>query len=126
MISLNGLVLSNDLNWADRYNWTPVVQKTERSLTGALLVQPALKIKGRKIKLTAESNVGWMPRDKVVALYGYAASPGLQMTFIYRGVTENVIFDHEATAIQANLAMPYVDENNNDWIRVESINLLTF
>jgi len=123
--TLDAITLSENLLWAGRNNWTPVTQATERSLSGALIVQTATVIKGQKISLKGESNTGWMPRSLVEAIQAKLAIPGLQMTLVYKGTTLTVIFDHEAGGLITEQAVPYVDVDGNDWIRVEAINLLT-
>lgn len=55
MITLGALVLPAGLVWADEYAWTPVAQQAEeRTLTGALVVEEALKTGGRPITLKGQ------------------------------------------------------------------------
>lgn len=123
-ITLDAVDLSNDLVWADRYTWTPVVQSTSTAIDGSLIVEAGAKIKGRKISLVGENNVGWMRRTDIEALYAKSIQPGLQMTLTFKGTAMTVIFDHEKGAIDVDQAMGYSDPAGDDWIRVKSLNFI--
>lgn len=90
------LELSPDLLWSDEFNWHPVEQFAERTLTGALVVMPALKIGGRPITLEPEDDdSAWMRRDAIEQLRNWAAEPGKQLELTLRGVTRTVAFRHQ-------------------------------
>ena len=48
---LGTITLPDDLRWINEFEWNPVEQTTERSLTGALLVQEGQLTHGRPIVL---------------------------------------------------------------------------
>lgn len=82
-ITLDAIILPEDLNWSDEFQWSPVARSTDYSLTGALIVEESLKQAGRPITLEAKSEFRgpvWIDRDTVDALYAKAAVPGTQMT----------------------------------------------
>ena len=56
---LDNIELPDDLLWVNEYSWNPVDQTTERSLTGALLVQEQSVQHGRPIQLSGSEDSGW-------------------------------------------------------------------
>ncbi|MFM4963725.1 hypothetical protein ACEUBT_08225 [Aeromonas bivalvium] len=62
-VTLNGLLLPDDLIWRDEFDWAPVEQVVTPTLTGALLVEETPKPEGRPITL-----VGHCPRATVLSL----------------------------------------------------------
>jgi hypothetical protein len=113
------------LVWEDLHSWSPVVQKTSYTLTGALIVETGTKLKGRKVTLTGGDNYGWSPRSVIEDLYTKAATAGLVMTLTYKGTVLSVMFDHEAGAVNVGQAMGYSNPESTDWIRVNSLNFIT-
>ena len=45
-MQLDTIILPDDLLWINEFDWNPVEQSQERSLTGALIVQEQAKITG--------------------------------------------------------------------------------
>lgn len=78
-IHLGTFTLPGDLNWTDEFSWSPVARAAEYSLTGALIIEEAVKQAGRPITLVAgneEIGYVWLTRAEVLALYSLAATPG--------------------------------------------------
>lgn len=68
-ITLGALVLPPSLVWADEYAWSPIAQSaTEYTLTGALVLEEAIKRAGRPITLKGQSDGGsvtvWIARGQ--------------------------------------------------------------
>lgn len=61
---LDSIELDDQFEWADEFDWDPVSQEQERSLTGALLVQEGVKLHGRPITLRSNGGV-WTPLSVV-------------------------------------------------------------
>lgn len=61
---LDSIELDDQFEWTDEFDWDPVAQEQERSLTGALLVQEGVKLHGRPITLKANGGV-WTPLSVV-------------------------------------------------------------
>ena len=55
-ITLGALALPSGLVWTDELTWTPVVQSSEYSLTGALLLEISTQLAGRPITLTGQAS----------------------------------------------------------------------
>ena len=69
------LTLPDDLLWSDEHAWTPAMASVSYLITGALLVQSALKQAGRPITLTGAVDMAWVARSCVGTLYDWAAVP---------------------------------------------------
>lgn len=114
------LTLHPDLAWVDEYNWHPVEQTVERTLTGALIVSSATRTKGRPITLQAvDENSAWTPKVTLDALRNWATVPGKTMTLTLAGTARTVMFRHdEGSAIEASPVVFYSDATSDDWFRV--------
>lgn len=95
------LTLPDDLLWTDEFAWTAVEQRTEYSITGALIVEASAKQSGRPITLASNENRGWMPRAALLTLKAWAALPAQAFTLVLNGVTYTVAFDQARNAVEA-------------------------
>ena len=62
---LDTVTLPDDLLWINEFNWNPIEQQANRSLSGALLVQEQTLLYGRSIILSGGQEVGWVKRSTV-------------------------------------------------------------
>ena len=110
------VTLHQDLFWSDEFQWNPVQQTSERTITGALLVSSALLTAGRPITLEPENDgSAWMPRATVDALRNFAAVPGQELTLTLRSVARAVIFRHQDGGFSARPVVHYNDADSADW-----------
>ncbi|MCW7551815.1 hypothetical protein NX722_04000 [Endozoicomonas gorgoniicola] len=114
-MTLDDIELPDDLLWVNEFDWNPVEQTTERSLTGSLLVQEQSLKHGRPIELSGNEESGWVPRSTVEALLQVSQTPNKVMTLtLSDSRTFPVIFDRRnGSPIQARQVLPfaYPDEN---------------
>jgi hypothetical protein len=96
------LTLPSGLLWVDQYGWQEVVQSSEYSAEGALVLDLWKKQSGRPIQLQGEQDRAWCERGLLATLRTWASEPGLQMTLTHAGVTYQVAFDHESKPIEAS------------------------
>lgn len=76
-ITLGGVTLPGDLQWTDEHAWSAVARSDPAwTLTGALLVEEAVKQAGRPITLTAADNRAWIDAATLASLRGLNATPG--------------------------------------------------
>lgn len=104
-VGVTTLALDPDLQWSDEFDWSPVEQAVEYSLTGALIVDHGLRLAGRPITLDApDDNAAWMPRATLAQLQAWEADPALaSMTLNLRGTPYSVIFRrHDGAPIEAH------------------------
>ena len=115
---VTAISLPADLQWTDEFEWHPVAQTTERSLTGALLVQEAALTYGRPITLQGGDTGGWVARSTVIALKALADDADLIMTLDYHGTEYSVIWDRSGNPISASelfrLANPGPEQQYNN------------
>ena len=96
-MQLDTITLPDDLLWINEFEWNPVVQSQERSLTGALLVQEQAKLQGRPIELTGGQQAGWVARKTVLKLQDLIAAPDKVMILTLPDMRQlNVIFDRSS------------------------------
>lgn len=95
------LDLSERLHWSDEFDWQPVVQTGQYSVTGALLLSSAARLAGRPITLDGTQTAAWMPRPVCDTLRTWAGVPGAEFDLLLRGSTRRVVWDHERGALRA-------------------------
>ena len=118
------LTLPADLAWPDEYDWHPVVQSSQFTTTGALLVETAVKQAGRLITLAGAEDQAWVTRAQCDQLKAWAALPGIALSLLLRGVTYPVMFDHEKTGFEAHLVMFFEDLQADD-VYVPTLRFIT-
>lgn len=83
-ITLGSITLPSGLIWSDEQEWSPIDQQTTYSLTGALVVEEAVKQAGRPITLTGQiagnDHTAWMARSAIIALRIALDTPLAQFT----------------------------------------------
>jgi hypothetical protein len=96
------LQLPDDLLWTDEHGWTPTVAAVSYLLTGALLVETAVRQKGRPITLASPADMAWVTRATVDALHGWASEPGLRFDLTLPDARRfTVAFRHQETPLEA-------------------------
>ena len=86
--------LPPDLLWSDEFAWSAVSQSTERSITGAYLVDAQARAGGRPITLQGRENVAWLQRSEAQALKAWTDLPDQVFTLTHNGTPYDVRFDH--------------------------------
>lgn len=93
---INGLAISDDFEWIDEFGWSPLVDSSETSLTGAVIVERAERQAGRPITLAGGDGV-WMTRAKLAPLLALANGAVDEATLtLYDSRTFAVAFDHSS------------------------------
>lgn len=109
------ITLPDDLSWPDEYTWRAVAQSREHTLTGALVVESAVRQAGCPITLSGDDSGAWITRAVLDALLAASYLPGQQFTLTLRGVAYTVMFDHEAGAIDARPVWDVSDPTGSDF-----------
>lgn len=113
------VTLSDDLHWSDEFDWNPVEQSADRTITGALVVTSAVRTGGRPLTLESDDSSAWHSRNTIEQLRNWAAVPGLTMTLLYRGVTRTVMFRaQDGVAVEASPIVRFADVQGTDWYRL--------
>lgn len=125
MISLNGVILSNDLLWVDEFANAEVSQNIQRTVLGSLVISSFPKQAGRAIALTAvgsgDSYSGSFTREQVQGfkILEAAVTPVL---FIYEAQSFTVIV--QSGGVKVTPLLPRPNQANGD-LYIGSLNLLT-
>lgn len=104
------LALPDTLAWIDEFTWSPVIQATEHTVTGALVVDAGVRQAGRQITLEGDADTVWATRALVAELQAWASVPGQTYVLTLRGQQRSVIFDHERGAISATEPVVFYTE----------------
>lgn len=92
-MKLDSVDLDDQFEWVDEFDWDPVAQVQERSLSGALLVQEGVKLHGRPVTLQSNGGV-WTPLSVVRQLEVLRDQAGRVMPLVLPDGREfSVIFD---------------------------------
>lgn len=78
--TLGAIELPRGMRWIDEFSWSAEQKSVERSITGALIIDAAVKIAGRPITLQASDSQGWIARDVLLALQAATHELGAQYT----------------------------------------------
>jgi hypothetical protein len=91
------LTLPEAVLWSDEHDWQPVAERREYSITGALIVEQAVRQSGRPITLRG----WWLPRSQLDTIKAWSELPAVTLTLVLRGVSRSVRFDQLAQAVEA-------------------------
>ena len=117
------LTLPDDLLWTDEHAWTPAVASMSYLVTGALLVQSAVRQAGRPITLAGAIDMAWVTRATVAALYEWAVVPlgvssgRFELTLADSRVF-TVAFRHGETPVEAEPVAGFPARSDDDFYRL--------
>ena len=108
-MQLDTITLPDDLLWVNEFDWNPIEQSTERSLTGALMVQEQSLKFGRPLELSGGLEAGWVARSTVVDLLALSSIANKVMTLTLPDLREyTVIFDRQSgSPVEAQQILPF-------------------
>ncbi len=117
------LTLPDDLLWSDEYTWTPAVASVSYLITGALLIQSAVRQSGRHITLVGAPDMAWVTRATVEQLRTWAATPVSEtsgrFTLAFKGQrTFTVAFRHAETPIESEPVKGIPAQSDADFYRL--------
>lgn len=104
--------------WSDEFEWKPIEQKLERAIDGTLIIQEGKKKSGRPITLQpADQEMGWVQLKYLKTLYEWSLLQEqfrLEFEWPHDQRQFNVIFNHEAGALEAKPVknIPAVSEDD--------------
>jgi hypothetical protein len=117
------LPLPDDLLWTDEHAWTPAVASMSYLVTGALLVQSAVRQAGRPITLAGAIDMAWVTRATVATSHEWAADPlsesngRFELTLADSRVFE-VAFRHAETPVEAEPVAGFPARSDDDFYRL--------
>ncbi len=129
------MVLPSGLVWSDEYAWTPVQQSSDYSLTGALIVQESVRLAGRAMTLTGQSDgadhTAWITRSDLTALQTALTAAGATLTLtLHDGRVFTVAPRHDgdgplqATPLPAYRSLLPANPSPSHWYLLREIRLM--
>ena len=115
-MTLDDITLPDDLLWINEFDWNPVAQTTERSLSGALLVQEGQLSHGRSVVLSGNGEAGWVSRRTVKSLYALSKVANKTMSLtLPDGRQFSVIFDRaNGSGLETRQLIPFAYPDDDD------------
>ena len=111
--------------WIDEHEWTPVASSLEYTLTGALVIQTAVRTTGRPITLTGADDMAWIPRAQAETLRTWAALPDAVLTLtLPDGRAFTVRFRHADTPLQLSPVTGVATYDANEWMVLSRLALM--
>ena len=110
--------LEDGFLWSDEFEWKPIEQKLERAIDGTAIIQEGKKKSGRSIALVpADKEMGWIKRRDLRSLLAWSALQEqftLEFEYPHDNRHFNVIFNHEAGALEAKPVkdLPTISEDD--------------
>ena len=110
--------LEDGFLWSDEFEWKPIEQKLERAIDGTAIIQEGKKKSGRSIALVpADKEMGWIKRRDLRSLLtwsGLQEQFTLEFEYPHDNRHFNVIFNHEAGALEAKPVkdLPTISEDD--------------
>lgn len=124
-LSEDGITIDlKDIEWVNEYSESPVVQAVEWSLSGASIIDCAVKQSGLSIVLAGSESRAWLSTADADQIRTWRDIPAKQMNLLLRGVVRRVVFDHRATAFEARPLFD-VSDAPADWPHAISLRFLT-
>ena len=125
-MTLDDITLPDDLLWINEFDWNPVAQSTERSLSGALLVQEGQLSQGRSVVLSGNGEAGWVSRLTVKNLYALSKAANKTMSLTLPDSRQfSVIFDRaNGSGVETRQLIPFAYPDDDDLYLV-TLRLLT-
>jgi len=117
-ITLDAIVLPDDLDWQDEFDWAPVAQTITPTLTGAIIVEENGIPEGRKITLVSDGGA-WATRGLVRQLKEKEAVLNTPMTLTLNdGRAFTVIWRRDPVGVEAKQVMRIADPDDSDFYEI--------
>ena len=115
VLTLNGISMPAALPWADRHKFSPVAQRSQRTLGGRAVYEPQPLTKGRPITFVSKRDQGWVNYATVQALQAIADVGGGVYVLQLGSESWNVMFrHHEPPAFSAEGLLDRLSPDGTD------------
>lgn len=117
------LSLPDDLLWSDEHSWSPAVASVSYLITGALLVQSAVRQGGRPITLVGAVDMAWVTRATLAQLHDWVSIPlgasDGRFTLLFADARSfTVAFRHAEVAIESEPVKGIPARWDSDFYRI--------
>ena len=113
-ISIDAITLPHHLIWTDEFDWAPVTQTASYTLSGALIVETGIKLKGRPITLAGDANSAWINRSTLLALSAKLSTVAAMTLTLNDARTFNVTFRNSDKPLEAKQIIDFNNPDNTD------------
>ena len=120
MITLDDVILPDDIKWIDEFVWDKIDFEKEYSVTGSLVTNGGTaKQAGRLITLQGSEDTAWITRQTLLALKTKAEVLNSEWVLTWiDGRTFDVIFDHSQIALEAEPLFHVIDPQLDHYYKV--------
>ncbi len=126
--TIAGVTLPDGLRWSDEFDWTPLAQTVEYSLTGALIVERAVRQAGRPITLIGGKDFVWITRAALLTLKELLDTDDTLQLTLHDSRTFTVIPAPEPlTAYQLPRVLDsgFANPGSDAWYVIDTLKLIT-
>jgi len=123
-MTLDDIVLPDDLEWTDELTWSPIMQSVEYGATGKPLIQESEMQSGRSITLQGAEDMAWITRATLNALILKRNTKGLTMTLTINETPYNVIFNHSNGAVDVSPIRKGDFFGDEAWYKINSLKFI--
>jgi len=122
--SIDGLYLPPGLVWVNKYDWNPVGQSVSVALSGALIIQEAVQLQGRPIKLRGGPKDCWCEKSLIDQLYTKLDSADLEMTLNLNSDGSHTVIWDRNSPMKVSPILPCEFETSDSLYYIEELNLI--
>lgn len=120
-LGLGLIQLPDDLLWVDEFDWVPLTATNSYSLTGALIIEQAVRLYGRPITLQCpDQEMAWVDRATALQLIAQANVPGkkFHLTFEYPTDTRQftVSFDNSQKPVEVTPVKGFSNHDSQEYV----------
>lgn len=112
--TLDAFELPTDLVWIDEFDWTPVEQSEQHTLTGGLIIDSGIKQAGRPMTLKGGEDAAWVVRENLKTLYAKLDDDASMTLTLGDGRVFTVRFDHKNQPIESQPIIDYAVPEDAD------------
>jgi hypothetical protein len=94
MKKIGDLILPEETQWIDQYEWSPVHMEKAQTLGGTPIIWSQPLSGGQPITLEIQDGVTWLDQDAVNTIQDMAAQAGASFLFIWDNTVLTVMFRH--------------------------------
>ncbi|MGE4519557.1 MAG: hypothetical protein AB7E04_08630 [Desulfobacteraceae bacterium] len=124
-MTLDDIILPDDLDWVNEFNWSPVIRNQQYGADGALFISDSVKQAGRPISFQGEQNTCWITRSEMQALNALLLQPDKTMTLtLSDGRQFTIMFDHASGAIETEKVLKGSYFDSTEYYQINSINFI--
>ena len=117
-ITLDSIILDQELIWSDEFDWMAPQQNVTRTLGGRVILQQRTLSHGQPITLQGDNTTGFIVRSDLLLLKALANQRQIMTLILNDGSTYQVVFRYSENAIEATPFDDFSDPGPDDLYRL--------